>query len=269
MKKLDELLQALWKNYTAINTQADGIHKLLGERGETVINDHIAFRTFNISAVGVDVLAQHFIKLGYEEKGEYEFKVKKLFAKHFEHPDPSHPRIFISELKIEEFSQDLQGVVKQLVSQVPKDRVADDSFPISGRLWDPVSWETYLKLKEESEYAAWLAVFGFRPNHFTVLLNELKTFKSLEDYNQFIKDNGFSMNDSGGEIKGTPKELLEQSSTKAHEVEVEFSDRKETIPSVYYEFAKRYPMPDGNLFMGFIAKSADKIFESTDNKDNV
>ncbi len=29
------------------------------------------------------------------------------------------------------------------------------------------------------------------------------------------------------------------------------------------EFAHRYPLPNGNLFQGFVAKSADKIFEST------
>jgi hypothetical protein len=36
------------------------------------------------------------------------------------------------------------------------------------------------------------------------------------------------------------------------------------IPGCYYEFAKRYPDADGKLYSGFIAKSADKIFESTD-----
>jgi len=35
------------------------------------------------------------------------------------------------------------------------------------------------------------------------------------------------------------------------------------VPTCYYEFAKRYPGPDGKLFPGFVAASADKIFEST------
>ena len=74
------------------------------------------------------------------------------------------------------------------------------------------------------------------------------------------------MNASGGLIKGSRKELLEQSSTMAHPVEVEFSDKKETIPACYYEFAQRYPDAQGKLFMGFVPQSADKIFESTDNK---
>jgi hypothetical protein len=39
---------------------------------------------------------------------------------------------------------------------------------------------------------------------------------------------------------------------------------RHAIPSAYYEFARRYPDKDGKLYSGFIAKSADKIFESTD-----
>jgi len=38
------------------------------------------------------------------------------------------------------------------------------------------------------------------------------------------------------------------------------------ITGCYYEFAKRYKTSDGKLFRGFIAKSADKIFESTNRK---
>ena len=36
-----------------------------------------------------------------------------------------------------------------------------------------------------------------------------------------------------------------------------------SIPCCYYEFAKRYTQADGKLFRGFVAQSADKIFEST------
>ena len=113
---------------------------------------------------------------------------------------------------------------------------------------------------------AWVAAFGIRANHFTVFVNYLKTFKDLPDLNEFLKKNGYKLNSSGGEIKGSPKEYLEQSSTLAHPAEVEFADRKETIPACYYEFAKRYPLPNGKLFQGFVAQSADKIFESTNRK---
>ena len=79
-----------------------------------------------------------------------------------------------------------------------------------------------------------------------------------------LKENGFELNNSGGEIKGSKEVLLEQSSTLADKIEVEFSDNKLIIPSCYFEFAKRYAMKDGSLYQGFVAQSADKIFESTD-----
>jgi hypothetical protein len=47
-------------------------------------------------------------------------------------------------------------------------------------------------------------------------------------------------------------------------IEVDFTEGKKEIPGCYYEFARRYPDQSGKLYSGFIAKSADKIFESTD-----
>ena len=71
------------------------------------------------------------------------------------------------------------------------------------------------------------------------------------------------LNDAGGEIQGNPEELLEQSSIKAGIISVKFREGIFEIPGCYYEFARRYPDTDGKLYSGFIAKSADKIFEST------
>jgi hypothetical protein len=45
--------------------------------------------------------------------------------------------------------------------------------------------------------------------------------------------------------------------------EVQFTDTSLSIPSCFYEFAQRYRLPDGNLYQGFVAANADKIFEST------
>ena len=121
-----------------------------------------------------------------------------------------------------------------------------------------------LWLREASEYAAWVYSYGYRANHFTISINHLKQYDTIEKVNSFVKENGFQLNTSGGEIKGTPEQLLEQSSTLADRVKVNFSEGEFEIPSCYYEFARRYRDADGKLFSGFIAGSADKIFESTD-----
>lgn len=263
--ELTDLLDRLWREFKEINPQAAAIHQMLEERGETVVNDHIAFRTFADPRIGVEVLERPFVASGYVRKEEYRFEVKKLVARHYEHPDPQLPKIFISELMVPQFSCDLQRIVNDLMEEVPAEMLDDPLLCTSGRLWN-LPMKTYESLALESEYAGWLAAFGFRANHFTVLVNALQTIKSLPELNRLVRELGFPLNDEGGEIKGTSEDGLEQSSTLASQVDVEFSDGVLRIPGCYYEFARRYELPDGTLFSGFVPKSADKIFQSTDRR---
>ena len=261
---LNKLISAMWENYLLLNEDARRIHALFSEKNDgPVINDHIALRTFNLDKVSLKKIMQPFIDLGYVAKGDYIFEAKKLEARHFEHPDHQQPKIFISELKVEELSTQAQQIIRTLVEQIPDHSVNRDSFCYSGRPWQ-VNAADYQMLLEESEYAAWMAAFGYRPNHFTISINHLSTLENIEDVNHFLLEQGFQLNTSGGLVKGTPGEFLEQSATMANKVDVTFSDNITLhIPSCFYEFAKRYPMADGNLYQGFIAASADKIFEST------
>lgn len=259
---LTNILEQLWMDYCELNPQAKRIFDLLSARGENVINDHIAFRTVLYPRFGIESLAQHFAKYGYVKKGEYEFVEKKLWAHHFEHSDASMPKIFISELLLQKMSVSTQKILGSLLDQVPDDLIRSEKFVYCGRPWN-LNYSDYLELAKESEYASWVAALGFRSNHFTVSVNHLKTFKDLQSLNSFILGNGYELNKSGGLIKGTPAELLEQSSTMAKPINVQFKEGTFEIPGCYYEFARRYPMANGQLYQGFIAKSADKIFEST------
>lgn len=258
------LFSTLWDDYTSRNPHALKVYQLFTQQGEHVINDHIAFRTFNDPRINVDALAKFFTALGYKEKGSYEFPVKKLFAKHYEHADPEAPKVFISELLTEKFSKSLQETVKNCIDAIPNNLLGKVELLYSGATWQPLCYKTYQELLKESEYAAWMYAFGFCANHFTVNVNALKNFKEINDVNEFLIQHNFKLNTSGGAIKGTPQEYLEQSSTLAGEIEVSFNEGKHKIPSCYYEFAKRYALPNGKLYTGFIAASADKIFESTD-----
>jgi hypothetical protein len=262
--KLEQLFDKLWEIYTTQNPAVQQVHDLFTGKGERVVNDHIAFRTFNDPRVNIDILALPFIANGYEEKGSYRFDEKKLFARHYEHKsNPEAPRVFISELLTGNFSPFLQKTIKNIIGQIGKNELVSNDLIFSGRLWEKPSFEVYNQLKEESEYAAWVYVFGFCANHFTVSVNYLKEYNSVERVNNLLKANGFLINDAGGEIKGTPEELLEQSSIKSGIVNMDFQEGTFEIPGCYYEFARRYPDSDGKLYSGFIAKSADKIFEST------
>jgi hypothetical protein len=263
---VNELFAKLWENYLTVTPSARKIHALLGSsQQDDVINDHIALRTFNLPHIGLEKLAAHFLALGYVECGEYHFEAKKLYAKHFEHPDPKQPKVFISELLLEQCSPELQQIITALVAQMDPAAVTAENFLYSGKHWQ-LDQASYRTLLAESEYAAWTAVWGFRANHFTVSVNELNNFSSLQSVNAALKQGGFALNTSGGEIKGSPEVLLEQSSTLADEAVAEFTDGDQLIPSCFYEFALRYPMPNGKLYTGFVAASADKIFESTNSR---
>ncbi len=265
MEKAQLLFDSIWQDYTQQNPEVQQIHNLFLKQGEIVSNDHIAFRTFNDPRVNIDLISKAFLDRGYVYRGDYHFKEKHLFARHFEFKEfKNAPRVFISELKLEEMSAELQSLAKACVDRIPIALIKSPEFLFSGRSWGKPSFKIYEQLRIESEYAAWVYVFGFRANHFTVSVNDLKKLDNLQKVNQFLKEQGFKLNSAGGEIKGSPREFLEQSSTKASIQSVEFEEGVFAIPSSYYEFAKRYPDQSGQLYGGFIAQSANKIFESTD-----
>lgn len=257
------IFETLWKSYEGITPSAKIIQNIFSANGNEVLNDHIAFRTVNDPRVNVQKLANYFEQIGYVQKGTYVFPEKKLDAIHLEHPtEEKAPKIFISELKLEEMSTTTQAIIKSFLDEVNFDNFSPISFLTSGRAWSMPSYETFQKLQEESEYAAWLYVFGFRANHFTVFVNHLDGFNSLKEVNDLLESKGFKLNASGGKIKGSKEQYLEQSSTLADKALIDFEEGRFEVPSCYYEFAFRHDLPNGELFQGFIAASADKIFES-------
>jgi hypothetical protein len=258
------IFERFWNRYSAENPGAKRINDLFQARGEKVVHDHIALRTFDDPRMNIDVISGVFTENGYEARGEYEFKAKKLRGKHFEHKsDPMAPKVFISELLTDQFSDYLKTTIRGYLNSRSDSTYADPGLVYGGSIWGKISFDTYNRLREESEYAAWLLVYGFRANHFAVKVNELKGFATLQEVNEFIKRNGYLMTTVGGEIYGTPEELLEQSATMAEIQTVEFTDGIHEIPSCFYEFTLRYNRPDGTQYPGFIAANADKIFEST------
>jgi len=260
---IDALLDHMWQDYLAMNPQARSVRELFEARGESVVNDHIALRTFGMDPVGIEALAAPFLASGYVECGRYTFPTKKLRAVHYQ--APGKPKVFISELLLDEMPADVQDIIAALVTQLDASETQRFDFCTRGRPWsiDAASLE---RLAQVSEYAAWVAAHGFRPNHFTVLVNSLETLESLEAVNDLLTEQGIELNSSGGVIKGTPGQLLEQSSTLANTVRVELSEGPVDVPGCYYEFARRYVDTDGELYQGFIAASADRIFESTDRR---
>ena len=261
------IFEKLWNDYTALNPSAGTIHQLLNSRGEKIVNDHVAFRTFDIPGIDIEAISTIFKKHGYVEAGKYFFEEKRLRAKHYEHEtDELAPKVFISELITADFSETVQSMAREVAAATLASVGSSMELVFAGVPWQAASYKLYSSLLSESEYAAWMYVWGFRANHFTIFVNHLRTIGSIEELNEILKSNGYTLNSSGGEIKGSIEELLKQSSTLADSVEVEMADGKHSIPCCYYEFAERWESEPGKLYSGFIAKSADKIFESTNSR---
>lgn len=261
---INEFFKQLWHDYSEITPQAARIHQLFEQVDGPVSNDHVAFRTVNQGEYQIARLEQRLFQLGYERATRYEFPVKKLEAWSYQHKnDSTQPLVFLSQLLLEQLSDESQSHLEQLFAEATPLAEGPEAF-IAGRPWPMPDWPTYQALADESEYAAWLSVWGFRANHFTISVNALRQLNSLERVIALLEEHGFALNESGGVIKGSPDVLLEQASTLADKRALTFRDGdRHEVPSCYYEFARRYNMPDGSLYRGFVAASADKIFEST------
>ena len=265
MQTINTFFETLWGKYTSENPLALRIYDSLIAEGENVINDHIALRTFNLEMCNIDKISAFLIKNGYEEKEEYFFKEKKLHAKHFENTsDKSLPLVFISELEVERFSPEFQNIIHEIYNSVDWKSINYDEILYSGLLWDNLNYGKYETLKNESQYASWLYTNGFSANHFTVSVNKLTKYNSTKKIIDFLTNRGFNLNTAGGIVKGSSNSMLEQLSTMADKKTIIFKEGKYKIPTCFYEFAYRFTDENNNEFRGFIANSADKIFESTD-----
>jgi Domain of unknown function (DUF1338) len=255
---------ALWADFVGIAPQAAALRRHFEAHGETVQNDHVAFRTFDRGPLRLDALEPLLLELGYEPFEDYRFVDKHLRARAY--LCAGSPRIFLSELLIDELSSQAREWVEHCAKQVGASRGSSLEVLHAGRLWQPLTFAQYQTLADESEYAGWLCAHGMHANHFTVSVNALRHLTTLSQVLDFVENHGYAINAAGGRIKGTPRDLLEQGATLADRVAIQFADGAHTIPSCYYEFALRHNKADGTLYEGFVPSSADKIFESTDRR---
>lgn len=249
-----------------------------------VENDHIAFRTMGVPPLGIQSLEKIFLHYGYTKRDAYFFKEKKLNAFWYAPPSPQLPRIFISELRVQDLSPHAQELITSYTSEVKTDPVdalnlgdaaAVDAFLHSG-LWRLPTLEDYKALAEESEYAAWVIYNRYYLNHFTISVHNLPPgYNTVADFNAFLERNGFVLNNAGGKIKVSPDGGLLQSATVANMITASFANNETyRIAGSYVEFAERKVLPPfahlpadqvkrEHRRDGFEAGNADKIFEST------
>lgn len=267
---LAEFFRSLWADYRVLAPRVSALRQQLEAAGETVVNDHVAFRTLDAGALSLETLGAHIESLGYRPFEKYTFEDKGLLAQAYLPPEPDEggpawPRVFLSGLQLDTVDRPIRAILDRIVASVRPAETAALSCLWSGVLWDRISYEDYLVIAEASEYAGWFAALGLRPNHFTVSVNALSELAPLGRLVDWVVAQGYSVNEAGGRIKGGPSVYLAQASTLADRLTVEFAEgRVAEIPTCYYEFAERFVTPEGTLYEGFVPNSANRLFESTD-----
>ena len=289
MEKLDFILIGLMRRY---QEKVQDVSKIIGLMLEEKIindpseieNDHIAFRTMGVPHLGIASLEKIFLHYGYTKMDHYHFEGKKLDAYWYSPARDTDPRIFISELRVHELSDQSQQIIRSYTDELTSDPVGqldlDDAMAVdqflNQPLWRTPSLADYDALLQESEYAAWVIFNRYYLNHFTISVHNLGLeYKTIEAFNAFLEKHGVKLNTAGGKIKTSPDGGLIQSATVAQMIEATFSNgEKKSIAGSYVEFAERRILPhlaDIPLTVierrhrreGFEASNADKIFEST------
>ena len=286
---ITEILESLFLVYSKRVPDVNKITTAMIKKGlvnnqNEIVNDHIAFRTMGVKNLGINSFEKIFLKHGYKKMDFYHFDAKKLDAYWYAPPSNDLPRIFISELKVDNLSIKAQEIIKSYTNTVTNDPVdkidLNNSLQVSEYLQTPL-WRLptkndYESLLFESEYAAWVIYNRYYLNHYTISVHDLPgEYSDLNQFNEFVKSLGIKLNKSGGEIKVSKDKLLRQSSSVANQIEAKFSEgEKKLIAGSYVEFAERNILPEfskiNNLKIerkhrreGFETGNADKIFEST------
>ena len=286
---LQYFLSELFERYQSNVPEVELITRKLIAAGvvdhqQEIVNDHIAFRTLGVEYLGISSFEKIFLKNGYQKMDYLNFPKKKLDAYWYKPPSPAYPRVFISELRLEELSAASKGIIGKYLADINRDPLDEidlrDGEVITSflhtPLWGVPTLAEYQTLLEESEYAAWVMYNRYYLNHYTISVHDLPVgYNRLEEFNVFAKAIGIKLNSAGGEIKESTDGLLRQSSSVSELKLARFAcGGTLEIAGSYVEFAERKVLPE---FMhlpadriqpehrreGFEARNADKIFEST------
>jgi len=288
-KPLDTFLNMLFERYQQKVPAVMKITDAMVAQGivssqQEIVNDHIAFRTLGVPNLGIQSFEKIFLHHEYTKRDYYYFEGKKLNAYWYAPPSEAYPRIFMSELVVDQLSPKLQEIIHQYTNAIttdPVDALDLDSGQQIGEFFHQALWplptkRDYEVLLQESEYAAWVIHNRYYLNHYTISVHALKEgYNTLSQFDNFVESLGIKLNTSGGKIKISEDQLLLQSSTVAEMQEATFAGGDTmSIAGSYVEFAERLVLPEfahlpANEIKaehrrdGFETTNADKIFEST------
>lgn len=270
--------------------------------GGNVANDHIAFRSLRLNIninqtrinLGIQLFEPILNLLGYEAAGEYFFSETYLYARHYKHPEQKKydlPKLFISELIVEELPDNIAAIITNTVSngnfdyftqfqnnnqktnhQIDNPDLILDTKKIFTRPWQ-IPYHTNIQtVNQVSQYGAWVLLHGYAANHFTAYVNRQNTpkYTNIETTANGLADLGIPMK---AEIEGSMNLGLRQTATHAVNEQVTVIDDKSGVEIqipwtyAYYELAQRYMVEiesgKQELFDAFLGNNARQLFEMT------
>ena len=128
MKTLDKILEGLMRRYKERVPDVNKVTNALLQNSiiqsqEEISNDHIAFRTMGVAQLGIASFEKIFLKYGYRPMDEFFFEGKKLDARWYAPPSDKYPRVFISELRIQDLPSTIQDIITSYTDEVESDPV--------------------------------------------------------------------------------------------------------------------------------------------------
>ncbi len=291
-----QLWEQLWLGYRERVPYARIYQRMIEDAQGRFINDHIAFRSLQLSVegpqgtinLGIPYLDEIVTQLGYCPVKTYKFPDQHLFAQHYIVPgSPDLPKLFISELKVGALPQTTVELIRGAVRWKPgNDKYLWTKLPsLSGispqevlsllqarfqRIWTPPLLSTIKAVNAVSQYGAWVLLHGYEVNHFTASINrqDAVAYPDLESTVQGLEELGIPMKDR---IEGSRETGLRQAATQAVVEPTTVVDdatnclSKIQWPYAYFELAQRYPLgtDTSEVFQGFLSPQAANLFEMT------
>jgi hypothetical protein len=293
------LYSLLWQEYSARVSYARTYQQMITDKGGTLANDHIAFRSLRLLVdspqgqinLGINYLGKLAEALGYEIAGEYTFPETHLYAHHYRHLQQAEfdlPKLFISELIVDELPAKIAQLIHQTVAtnyykfaspltsifseKENFNNTAQQLQKIFTRPWKPPQRSVIEQVNQVTQYGAWVLLHGYAVNHFTGYINRQDTleYPDIDATMQGLLNLGIPMK---AQIEGNIACGLRQTATQAVTEMVtvidDISNLEIQIPwtYAYYEIAQRYPVEiepgKSLLFDAFLGNNAQQLFEMT------
>lgn len=289
------IVNQLWEAYRCHTSQMSVIEQGLKQKNILQLKlDHFAVIDLPGPHTGIPYLTKLFSAIGYESRGDgylpdkqNDFHWMAEAGSENTRAENVLPQVVVADFRLDELPPEIKAIIEKyasLASPPPlpdiaaliakNDELAANQLVniftryLTGRDWPLPTVNEFQTVHDFNELLAWVLVFGRRPNHFTLSIHLLPTFKSLAEFHQFVEHElQLTLNQDGGVIKGNETSGIAQGSTAGIREKITLVDGIIELPTSFVEFVWRFPVCEqptrwNDYFTGFVAQHANRVIES-------